>query len=399
MCCMKKILIIHSDMSIGGAETSLIALLESFNYNQVEVDLFLLNHSGELQKYIPKQVNLIDERRQYKSLSLPIKKVLFSKYWYIGVCRIFAKINTKIKSIYDKKFDIGYVLKQKSHYYCLPFLSKIKGTYDIGLSFIDPHYILCKKTDAKIKCGWLHTDYSVLSVASTFDYNMWNLNDFIIHVSEQCKNEFDKIYPTLISKSIVIENILPVSSIHERSNICLNHLINDNCINLLSIGRFSYAKNFDNIPEICQFLLDSGINVKWYIIGYGGDEQLIRDKIKEYNMEEHVIILGKKENPYPYIKACDIYIQPSRYEGKAVTIREAQILCKPVIITNYPTSKSQIDNGIDGVIVPMDNEKCAQGIIDFIKNKSLQQKIVQYLQEHDYSNADEVQKIYKLMGD
>ena len=167
----------------------------------------------------------------------------------------------------------------------------------------------------------------------------------------------------------------------------------------MSIGRFCNAKNFDNIPVICKYIVDKGLNIKWYIIGYGGDEQLIKDKIQEYNMGNYVFILGKKENPYPYIKACDIYIQPSRYEGKAVTVREAQILCKPVVITNYPTSKSQIDDGIDGIIVPMDNEGCAQGIIDFINDKELQDKIVNYLKEHDYSNSNEVEKIYQLMED
>ena len=92
---------------------------------------------------------------------------------------------------------------------------------------------------------------------------------------------------------------------------------------------------------------------------------------------DNVIILGKKENPYPYIKACDIYIQPSRYEGKAVTVREAQMLNKPVIITNFLTAKSQLEDGFDGIIVPMDNEKCAEGIISLIKNERLRDELIE----------------------
>ena len=106
---------------------------------------------------------------------------------------------------------------------------------------------------------------------------------------------------------------------------------------------------------------------------------------------------GKKENPYPYIKACDIYVQPSRYEGKSVTVREAQMLCKPVAVTAYPTAASQIQDGVDGVIVPLDNEGCARGLANFITNKNLQERIVAYLQTHDYANASEVEKIYALM--
>ena len=148
---------------------------------------------------------------------------------------------------------------------------------------------------------------------------------------------------------------------------------------------------------ICKKILDYGVNVKWYLIGYGSDESLIKEKIKDNKMEEHVFILGKKTNPYPYIKACDFYIQPSRYEGKAVTVREAQILFKPVIITRFPTSASQLTDGYDGIIVDMDNDGCAKGITNFIKNKNLQEKIIKNLKSNDYSNSNEIEKIYELV--
>ena len=148
---------------------------------------------------------------------------------------------------------------------------------------------------------------------------------------------------------------------------------------------------------ICRRLVKSGLDVKWYIIGFGKDESLIHQKIAEAGMENHVIMLGKKDNPYPYIKACDVYVQPSRYEGKSITVREAQILCKPVVITNYATAKSQVIDGVDGVIVPMDNEACAQGILSVINNKELQERLMSHLSTHDYGNKSEVDKIYSLI--
>ena len=114
-------------------------------------------------------------------------------------------------------------------------------------------------------------------------------------------------------------------------------------------------------------------------------------------MEDRVIILGKKENPYPYIKACDLYVQPSRYEGKAVTVREAQMLCKPVVITRYATSASQLEDGVDGVIVPMDNEGCAKGIAAVIQDEKLRQHLIENTRNRDYSNAEEIEKIYQVM--
>ena len=115
-------------------------------------------------------------------------------------------------------------------------------------------------------------------------------------------------------------------------------------------------------------------------------------------MENHVILLGKKENPYPYIKRCDLYVQPSRYEGKSVSVREAQILCKPVIITDYPTASSQIKSGIDGFIAPIDNKGCAKFIDNVLTHLASMDKLFSYMSKHDYGNEYEVQKIYKLIG-
>ena len=137
--------------------------------------------------------------------------------------------------------------------------------------------------------------------------------------------------------------------------------------------------------------------MKWYIIGFGGDEPLIRQRIAEADMQDHVILLGKKENPYPYIKACDLYVQPSRYEGKCVSVLEAQMLGKPVIITRYPTSTSQLKDGVDGMIVPQDNEGCAAGIFELLKDADRMKKLVENCVRNDYSNSAEIEKVMELL--
>lgn len=193
--------------------------------------------------------------------------------------------------------------------------------------------------------------------------------------------------------------MMPDAYIRQMAREPLNasEMLADGAVRLLSIGRFCRAKNFDNVPDICRRLIGAGLNIKWYLIGYGGDEGLIREKIIETGMEDRVIILGKKENPYPYIKACDLYVQPSRYEGKCVAVREAQMLGKPVVITNYVTAGSQLTDGVDGVIVPMDNKGCAEGIAKVLRNKELRQKLTENTKKQDYSNAKELEKIYRIL--
>ena len=127
-------------------------------------------------------------------------------------------------------------------------------------------------------------------------------------------------------------------------------------------------------------------------------EALVKEKISEAHMEDRVILLGKKENPYPYFKECDFYVQPSRYEGNAVTVNEALILGKKVAIADYATAHSQIDDGVNGVIVPQDNEGCAKGLMDFINNKELQDKILNNVINSDWSKAEEFNKIKKIAG-
>lgn len=395
---MKKILIIMPSMFIGGAERSLLGLLNSFDLKEYDISLFLFRHEGEFMNLIPKGINLLPEIKKYTTFDCPIVDILKSKLFIYGVMRIYSKIILNIKSKFNCFDKSVWKSMQYTSYYLSKLLPEIEGDYDLALSFQGiPFYM--EKINAKRKIAWIHTDYKILNPDFDMDRKAFSFVDKIVTVSDECKNSFDVTYPELKYKSIVIENILSENFISFQANEINEELFNSEEISLLSIGRFCDAKNFDNVPNICKRILETGLNVKWYLIGYGGDEQLIKDKIKEEGMEEHVIVLGKKENPYPYIKACDFYIQPSRYEGKAVTVREAQILKKPVIITRFPTSASQLTDGYDGVIVDMDNEGCAKGIVDVINNKELVERIVSNLHKEDYSNASEVEKIYKLMED
>ena len=123
---------------------------------------------------------------------------------------------------------------------------------------------------------------------------------------------------------------------------------------------------------------------------------MLKNLIKENNLEENFILLGKKMNPYPYIKACDLYVQPSRYEGKAVTVTEARILGKPTIITNYPTSKSQLTEGVDGLICDLSIEGIANGIEKLYKNIDLRNELINNCSNIDYSNNSELENLYEL---
>ena len=399
-----RIFIAMHYMEIGGAETALVGLLNALDPARVDVDLFLYDHRGEMMQFIPEWVNLLPQIPKYSVLERPIVELVKRGFWGIAAARLWAKwLSQKAYKRSGSTLENNGGLDKMSK--CTtPLLPKINQsvTYDLAISFLTPHRIVAEKVKAKKKIAWIHTDYTRVWVDAEDELKVWQKYDYVASISGDVTNTFLQVFPSLAPKIVEIENILSPSFVRKRAELqdVDKEFRHEGAITLLSVGRFSDAKNYDNVPDICKRLINkTKLNIRWYIIGYGGDEALIRQKIKEVDMEEHVILLGKRSNPYSYIKACDIYVQPSRYEGKSVTVREAQMLCKPVVVTNYPTAPSQIRSGIDGVIVPMDKEGCANGLAEVICDKSLQERIIAHLKTHDYGNESEVEKIYTLINE
>ena len=396
---MKKILIFSHALEIGGAERALLGLLEAIDTTEYQVDLFLMRHSGELMPYIPEKINLLPEIPAYSSMAIPVADVIRKKQIGVALGRLVGKRKAARRV---KKLELpadNDVALEYSHKYTVRYMPKISDTeYDLAISFLTPHYYVAEKVTAHKKAAFIHTDYSAVAVDTASQLPMWARYDRIFAVSDRAADSFVSIFPSLSDRVGIMENIMPLQLLAEMTDAfpVEAEMPDDGSIRLLSVGRYTRAKNFDNVPDICRRLLAKGVNVKWYLIGFGGDEGLIRRKITEAGMEEHVVILGKKDNPYPYIKACDLYVQPSRYEGKCVAVREAQMLHKPVVITNYTTSASQLTDGCDGVIVRMDNESCAEGIASVIRDAALRNRLIANTEQSDYSNAGEIEKLYEL---
>ncbi|MBQ8622048.1 MAG: glycosyltransferase [Oscillospiraceae bacterium] len=395
----KKILIVSHAMELGGVERSLLGLLDAFDLEKVEVDLFLLRHQGELLDAIPEGINLLPAIPAYTVLARPMKDTLREGHVLLTAARLAGNICAKLYAKMHLHTDSGVALDY-SHKFTCPFMPRIQPEkeYDLAVSFLTPHYFVARKVAAKKKLAWIHTDYGTVQVDIPSETKMWGAYDYIASISDAVSESFLSVFPSLREKLILIENILPARLIMQQAKELIPRSETlANGVRLLSVGRYCTAKNFDNVPNICARLIQSGLDLYWYIIGFGGSEELIRRKIREAGMEDRVILLGKKENPYPYIKDCDLYVQPSRYEGKCVAVREAQVLGKPVVITNYATSASQLEDGVDGMIVPMDNVGCAEGIAALLRNPERMAQLTNNCKLRDYTNKEEVEKIYDLL--
>lgn len=396
---MKDVLIASFDMEIGGVERSLVSMLDSFDYDNNNVDLMLYSHTGDFMDLINNKANLLSENKKYSTFRKSISQIFKEGQLILGISRLFARQNCNKISKKLGLDESSYVQMQLMWKYAIKFLPKLNKKYDVAISYLWPHYFVAEKVDSKIKIAWIHTDYSKLQTDIEIDLKIWDKYDYIFAVSEECKNSFLNKYPSLLNKLKVLENITAVKFINKMANEEISDFSNSkDDFNLLSVARFSPAKGIDNAVKALRILHDRGLtNIKWNVVGYGGDENNIRNLIKDNNLEDSFILLGKKTNPYPYMRVCDLYVQPSRYEGKAVTVTEAQILNKPVLITNYPTAKSQVKDKYDGVICELSIEGIANGIEDLYRNEKLRMMLANNCRSTNYNNSYELEKLYKLI--
>ena len=392
----KRILILMQSLHIGGAERSLVNFLKSLDPAKYQVDLFLYWHAGELLNEIPDYVNLLPEIPAYAFFSRSLKEAVSHGHGMIALSKLYARLKSRKK---DGKH--GY-----ASFYCqyfmrnrLPAISE-HICYDAAISYRTPHYAVLNAVQAKKKLAWIHTDYTSIPIDYPLEIKMWSGFDRIIAVSDACAEAFSKVFPTLKERIVTMENItIPEELQKAAASFDVSEEMPRTSGELIfcSVGRFAPAKNFDSIPDICARLLRQGIRLKWYLIGFGAEEEKIRTAIAAAKMQKHVIILGKRENTAPYISACDFYLQPSRFEGKAVTVLEAQCLKKLVITANYPTAPSQVNNEKDGWIFPQENEAFASAVADLLKHPERIERVQRFVCTHDFGNAYEIDKLDEML--
>lgn len=391
---MKKILVASFDMEVGGVERSLISMLNTFDYNHHQIDMMLYSHTGDFMNLLPKKVNLIPEVAAYRTFRMSIRQIFKTKKVSLGLARILARYKASL----TKSPEIGYKQMQYMWQYSLPFLPDLDGNYDVAISYLWPHYFVSEFVQATTKIAWIHTDFSSVEIDINMDLQVWSKFNVIIAVSEECKIGFIQKFPELRTKVKVIENITSPEMVKDLANDQdENPMLNDDRFKIITVARLSYAKGIDRAVQSLRLLKDRGFHFVWYVVGYGGDENTLRRLITECNLQNDFILMGKKVNPYPFIKAADLYVQPSRYEGKAVTVVEAQILGKPVLITNYRTASSQVKDGFDGIICDQSIEGIASGIERLYKDHKLRKQLQENCKTTDFRNDQELEKLYELI--
>nr|WP_144927971.1 glycosyltransferase [Paenibacillus bovis] len=377
---MKKVIFTCGSLTIGGVQKSLINLLKNINYNQLEVHLMLSTLSGELLNQVPKNVKIIEAPQiiTYPSFS---KRKLHKDFLFIltNPTMIGSYIKAGISAIkYSSKhareiFWNGVRSK-------VIFQNKvIDDEYDIAVSFAGGigiwNQVIIDKINARKKICWIHGDYSVFGTGTSQAKNYINKFDKVVTVSEKAEQILLNEVPQLLGKTTVIYNIIDRTNILELAKKETVYNNSFNGIRFISISRLDKGKGFDVAIKAFSRVVEDGLNVKWDIIGDGPEMITLSLLVKKLNLENRVRLLGKKMNPYPYLKEADVFFHPSKGEGKSISVDEAKIMQKPILITAYPTVRDQIEDDNTGRVVNISETGLYNGIVELIKNDSLRRKL------------------------
>lgn len=392
---MKKVLFVISTLRMAGAEKSLISLLKALDPQRIKADLFVFESGGELEKEVPEWVNIIKPDVVTTAMTLEIRRY-FIKLLKKG--KIFAAI-ARLRTTADSSLNSKFGTKAKYSWNTIKkYIPALSGHYDVAVGYLEDYsnnYVI-DKVNADRKIGWIHIDMTGKTILKEQIY-YYNLFDKIATISDVCLEAACDALPGIENKIEIIENIVLKEDVINKSNDDLDCLWKKDCVNIVSVGRLEFQKGMDIAAKACKVLKDKGLSVCWHIYGKGSMQEDIDTYIKDNKLEDDFILEGVTPNPYPYIKKADIFVQPSRWEGKSIALDEAKILGKAIVVTNYPSVSDQITNEVTGLITDITPEAIADGIERLINDNNLRSQLEVNCSNEPNQSIIALNKFYKMI--
>lgn len=398
---MKRLLFIMDNFPLGGIAKSQLALFNEIE-DQYEIDFLLFHKEGLFVPLIPKSVNTItgvieDEFRNPhpKFAFKHLKSMKFYRWlkWCLFSMRCtMAKLTGGLHKMVCT-MDEQYALLSRS----------IDKHYDAAIAYQGGRciYYLVEKVNADIKIGFVHSNYSVNEtdfMLKPSDSIYFPQMDYIATISQVCLESLWKEFPALKEKCLVIENICSPKMINTMAAKGESYTDGFKGVRLASMGRLDIQiKGMDMAVEVCRILKQKGVSFRWYWLGEGDQRPQLEKMIKDAGVGDVFILLGAKTNPYPYIKGADIYVQPSRIEGKSVALDEVKALARPIVVTCFGSVYDQFTDKQNALISEMNAQSVADNIIKLIEDNALAESLHQNLLNEKVGNEEQAEVFTSLL--
>ena len=393
----KRVLVIGITMAVAGSEKSFLSFAShAIDFSRYDVDLLLAKCEGDFLDRIPSEIRVLEMGEMGELFLLDRKNAssMILKYGFfqnpIRALSFLPYILGRILSFSSEKRTFA---AQRIWLELMRGMPDFEEKYDIALAYWGDRtmFYMIDKVKADQKISWLHFDYGKPPRENALYEKYFSACDRVITVSKEIEDSLKKALPRVAPKILTVENIIDENEILLASEEYADFEDDFSGVRILTMGRICEQKGYDlAVPAVAR-LKNEDYHIKWYILGKGSgeEERALTDLIHLHHAEEVVSVLGVKKNPYPYIKAADIYMQPSRHEGKPISVEEAKILCKPILVTNYTSAHEQLENGKFGEIADISEEGIYRGLKKLLEDESLRLQYSRSLSENK-KEKDEV---------
>lgn len=384
-------------MDIGGISTSILNLLNEIHG---EYDITLCTTENYISPHvtIPADVHIL-KGSSIIGDSINYRLLLNGQNIVRKAWRMFVRL---IRRKLGMRFIIDCGLKQ---------IKVPNVMYDVAIAFSNDIYrggmiseggdydLIVRKVNAKRKVAWMHNDLKKEGYDYDICLRVFRDFDAIVNVSKDNKALFDSVIPEYAIKSYVVYNTYDINRIVNSAQEP-NPYKNDGKLHLVTVARVGIRqKRIDRIVETCKRLKEEGIsNFTWIIVGDGVERASLEKLSVDYGLADILKFVGLKTNPYPYMFYADTFILTSAYEGYGMTIKEAQILGCPTLVTNFGPAHEAVKDGIEGRICDNSTEGVYEMVKNVLQHPEKLDSYRNYLKDHPITNEVAIAQFKEVCG-
>lgn len=371
---MKKLLFIINTLGYGGAERAMLNLFCELDANEYEISLFVLTGQGELRRELPENVRLIN--KNYKDISVLTKEGRRALMFSVLKAGIGKLLFLRRAPYLFKNFRImrkkGKIMPDKLFWRLLSDgAPEMQDEYDLAVAYLEggATYYAADHVKAKKKAAFVHIDYAKAGYGRDLDLDCYEKFDRIFAVSDEVREHFLRVYPEYDSRTYVFHNLLNQQRIMQMADCGEGFDDGFDGYRILTVGRLTRQKRYDIAIEAMRLIKEkAGVPVRWYAMGEGELRKELEAQIKDNGLQDDFILMGVKNNPYPYYKQCDFYVHATQFEGKSIAVQEAQMFGKPILATDCSGNREQIENGVDGRFCELNSQSVSEQLLYMLQH-------------------------------